>query len=557
MNATKTSVDPLGPGRSILPARHGPPRTARALWVERTAVLIAATAAMRWVVATATGLSDTEAYYASWARTPALSYYDHPPLVAWTAWIARHAAGSLGSAPAARIGPVLYAAALQALIYRLAARLFSPRAGFFAATVLACIPVFFFVGFLLNPEALLTPLWALFLLLLLDLRDHDQPYRPLALGATVGVAFLAKYTAVLAVPVTLLFVASSPRVRRWLRRPSFYLAGLVALSVASPVIVWNALRGWPSLHLHFSERMATGPGESPWQVLRRVGSAQLAYFHPIVLPALVGVLVYACARSRSDPRHRFVVIASLPVLAFLLTMMVRAGDSEPHWTMVGYLPLVVAAGGFLDESTGVLRRAAHGVHRVALLVSGLAASLYAVHVGSPVLATKLPHYDAASDPLNETLGWDQVRASIRAQASGLGPAAVVVGAHNVLCGHLQTALDERSSISRDAGTPPTALQSSSWTASAIPHSFTRPCPATCAPPPMCWRSTDRGCGRRSIDFGPAGSPASEARRERAEGGRASARRLATAATLGDPRGNDGDHRGLRRFRVSADASYAI
>ena len=92
----------------------------------------------------------------------------------------------------------------------------------------------------------------------------------------------------------------------------------------------------------------------------RVGSGQLTLFHPLILPAFL-----ACSRTRStararDERYRLLATASLPVLAFLLFVMARAADSEPHWTMVAYAPLAVAAGGVLDESTGRLRRFACG-----------------------------------------------------------------------------------------------------------------------------------------------------------------------------------------------------
>ena len=418
------------------------PASERSIWLDRTALLVAASALLRWIVAAATGLSDTEAYYAGWARFPSLSYYDHPPLIAWTTWLVARAGGSLGDAATVRLGPVLYAAAFGALLYRLAARLFSPRAGFYAVALVTATPVFFFVGFLLNPEALLAPLWTLFLLLLLDLRDRDEAWRPLALGGVVGVAFLAKYTAVLMVPVTLLYVAGWADTRRWLRRPSFYLGGLAALAIASPVVLWNAARGWPSLNLHLSERMGTAPHEGIVHAIGRVGGAQLLYFQPVLLPALVALLVYAGVRSRSDGRYRLLFVASAPVLAFLLTVMVRAGDSEPHWTMMGYLPLLVAGAGVMDEGTGGLRRGAHAVFVAAIASSAVAIVLYGVNVRTPALARALPRYDAAADPVNETVGWDNVRSAIRARAAALGPGAVALGAHNVLCGHLQAALDD-------------------------------------------------------------------------------------------------------------------
>jgi 4-amino-4-deoxy-L-arabinose transferase-like glycosyltransferase len=413
-------------------------------WADRAVLLISAVTVLRIVIAATTGLTDTEAYYASWSRVPALSYYDHPPLVAWSAWPIQRLLGS--SAAWVRLVPVLGAAALDGLVYRLAARLFSPRAGFFAVAIIAATPVFFVTAFLLNPEALLVPLWTLFLLLLVDFRENDEPWRPLALGAVIGVAFLAKYTAILAPPVAVLVIGSSRETRRWLRRRSLYAGGLVALALASPVIAWNASHRWPSLRLHLSDRMTLAAGETLGGALWRVGSAQLVYAQPVILPALAAVLCYALWVARRDYRYRFLAATSLPVLAFLLTVMVRAGDSEPHWTMVGYVPLIVAAAGFLDESRRAARRIARGLFGTALVVSTLVVAGYAVHLRSPTLAKALPGYDPAADPLNETLGWDRLAAAITTRASRLGPRAVVASAHNVLCGHVQVALDDSPAV---------------------------------------------------------------------------------------------------------------
>jgi hypothetical protein len=412
-------------------------------WADRAALLVGAATLVRLLVARNTGLSDTEAYYAQWSRFPALSYYDHPPLVAWTTWLVRQ----VQSDPwAVRLTPIFCAAAFGSLLYRLAARLFSPRAGFLAVAIVTAIPAFAFVGFLLNPEGLLAPLWILFLLLLDDLRDNDEPWRPLALGAVVGVAFLAKYTAILAVPVAVLYVAGSPATRRWLRRPSFYAAGGIALAIATPVIAWNYAHHWPSLQLHLSERMVRPPGEGLARALVRVGSGQLALFHPLILPGFLALLAYAVHLARRDERYRLLATASLPVLAFLLFIMARASDSEPHWTMVAYAPLAVVAGGVLDESTGRLRRLAQRWLQASLLLSAAIAALYVVHLRSPVLMNALPAYDPDVDPFTETLGWDRVREAVTSHAGRLGPATVVASAHNVLCGHVQAALDDSPAV---------------------------------------------------------------------------------------------------------------
>src|SRR5215471_681311 len=250
-------------------------------WGVRTAALVAGATLIRLLFVTRTDIANGEAYYYVWSRFPSLSYYDHPPLVAWMAWLTTRASHD---SLAVRAGPLLCAVLFGALLYRLAERLFSPRAGFLAVAVVTAIPVFFASGWALNPEAPLAPLWVLGLLQLEGMREQDEAWRPLAAGAVAGLAFLAKYSGVLLLAVGLLYVLVSPRGRRWLRRPSLYLGSLVALAVATPVLVWNQQRGWPSLVLHFVERRAiTDPGArllNAWHAL--VG--QFGPFHPLIFP---------------------------------------------------------------------------------------------------------------------------------------------------------------------------------------------------------------------------------------------------------------------------------
>ncbi len=198
-------------------------------------------------------LGNGEAYYYSWSRFLDWSYYDHPPLVAWMVRVTT-LFGSVTAPVAVHIGPVLASGAFGLVFHRLAERLVRPRAAFLALVVVTALPVFLASSFIVNPEAPLAPLWVGFLLAVLAMRDHDEPYRPLVAGVLLGLAFLAKYTALLLVPAAFLYVAASPPMRRWLRRPSFYAGGLTALFLALPVVAWNAVRGWPSIRLHIMER---------------------------------------------------------------------------------------------------------------------------------------------------------------------------------------------------------------------------------------------------------------------------------------------------------------
>src|SRR5580692_3629161 len=116
-------------------------------------------------------LGNGEAYYYSWSKFLDWSYYDHPPLVAWMV----RATTALGASPAAvRLGPILACAAFGYLFYRLAERLFRPRAAFIALVLVTALPVFLGTSFVLNPEAPLAPLWVGFLLVVEGMRKRDE-----------------------------------------------------------------------------------------------------------------------------------------------------------------------------------------------------------------------------------------------------------------------------------------------------------------------------------------------------------------------------------------------
>ena len=408
-------------------------------WARRALAFVLAATVLRLVFAASTSISDTEAYYVGWARWPSLSYYDHPPLVAWATWLVWHAGRS---ALAVRLVPVACLALLSLFVYRLAARMFSARVAFLAVVVISLLPAFAGLGVLVNPEALLAPIWVAWLGALWSLRDRDEAWRPLVLGAIVGLGFLAKYTALLCVPLSLGWVATTPEARRWLRRASFWAGGLVALAVASPVVVWNATRGFPSVQLHLVERAA--PASLATYASRSVEmlAYQVALFHPLVVPAFVATAVFCVHRARRDARYRLLAWASLPTFAFLFGMMVHVTDAEPHWTMVAFLPLGLALVALLDEAFEP--RAVRAYVAAVAASSGLALPLAYAHLTSPVLADLLPRrlYDPSGDIVSEMVGWKRIDASIRVRARALGPGAVVASDHNVLCGHLEYALDD-------------------------------------------------------------------------------------------------------------------
>lgn len=416
------------PGFASFPVPLAPARSG----VVATAVVVGAALARLYLVRPL-GLTDTEAYYAAWARFPSASYYDHPPMIAWMIGLTTRGSDS---ATAVRLGPLLCGVAFAALLYRFTRDLFTPRAGLFAVVIATSLPVVSATGFIANPEGPLMPLWVLVLWSLHGLGVDRAAWRPLALGAAVGVAFLCKFTAVLAVPVAALYLASSSETRGWFRRPSLYLGGAVALLFAGPVIGWNLHHHWPSLQLHLVERMPVGAEGAYADHAARLAVGQFVLFHPLILPGLLAAAVLAARRAVSDRRYRLLALASVPVLGFFYAVMVRAHDAEAHWTLVGYVPLMIAAAAWLDEVFDHRSARLARYLRACLALSVAVLALAVVHTRSTTLLRVLPAGDG--DPVNESLGWDELRAAIALEAPRLGPGVVLASSHNVLCGHVLT-----------------------------------------------------------------------------------------------------------------------
>jgi len=387
-------------------------------------------------------LGNGEAYYYSWSRFPSLSYHDHPPLLAWITWVVT----SFGTSPfVVRLGPILMSAAFGALVVRLALRSVSPRAALFALMLVTAPPVFLMSSVVLNPEAPLAPLWILALIALDDLRDKNEWWRPAIAGALIGLAFLAKYTGFLLIFSGISYVALSPRSRRWLSRPEFWLAALAALVVASPVLIWNITHGWPSLRLHFVERAAIAPhrGENAVSELVRDSSSdstiarvligQLGAYSPIVLPFFLLGLVRIAARVRKNDHALLLACASFLPLAFLLGAMMLVKDAEPHWTMVALVPAAISAGAWLDErwEKGWIR----GVFTFSIGASAVVLALINIHIKTSAFVRLLPRYDARADIVSEMVGWDDVRAALL-DVSRAEPGAVIVGNQYALCGRI-------------------------------------------------------------------------------------------------------------------------
>ncbi|WP_243337709.1 glycosyltransferase family 39 protein [Anaeromyxobacter soli] len=353
-------------------------------------------------------LSPQEAYYWEWARRLDLSYFDHPPLAAWTIALTT---GLLGdSERAIRLAAALHSAIFCAFFWLSVRRLFGARVALVALAAGLAVPLFALGQVIITPDGPLLSGWAMALYFTLRALDEERPAWLLAAGAATGWALLGKYTGALLLPQILLALLLDPRGRRMLRTPWPWAGAALAGALFAPVIVWNLRHGLASFEFQTQARVAHS-SLRPVLVARYVG-LQAALVTPVLLVLAVEAIVQAI-RRRADPAFRMCAIFAAPLLC-LATLV-----SPFHWVKGNWLapvyPTAFAAAAALALAGGWRRRA--GLAGIALALAG---SVY-THLVPVFPAVPFPARDEGS------AGWRDLAARVDAERARLGADTFVAG----------------------------------------------------------------------------------------------------------------------------------
>jgi 4-amino-4-deoxy-L-arabinose transferase-like glycosyltransferase len=388
----------------------------RALWI-----LIAGSALVRLICAMSLGLGNDEAYHFLYAAHPALSYFDHPPMMAWIemAGLALPRAGT--SAWAFRIGFILLFAGSTAILARLTSRSYGARAGFLAALALNVTGYYGLAASMFAlPDGPLLFFWLLTVdRLSVALEEPDsRRLRPWAeVGLAWGGAMLSKYHAVFLPMGAALYALIDRRMRRrWLLRPGPYLALAIGLVVFSPVLIWNAGHGWVSF-LFQGGRAVGGWVPRPDYLIMAV-LAQAGYLFPWIWVPLVVVLVRGWrgwSTMGTGPERFWLCLAAVPLIVFTLVACFR--PVLPHWGLIGLVSLFPFLG--RDWATRLQRRPQRVRRRLAAY-AGLSMALVFLTIVEFRTGwfqrgdgTRIGLLDTRTDPTLDLYGWDQVASRIR------------------------------------------------------------------------------------------------------------------------------------------------
>lgn len=374
-------------------------------------VLVAVVA--RGLFAAFTGLGIDESYMVGASSQFHASYFDHPLASWWLELASRWLFGS-ESPLVVRLPFVALSAVSSWLLYALTYRLYGRKAAFWAVVAYSISPVFSlaFGSWVLPDGPLDAALLAAAYALSRALGVAEQPAKPepgwwAAAGAFAGLALLSKYSAALVLAGAVLFLLTDPASRPQLKRWWPWAAGLLAVAMFSPVIVWNAAHHWQSFN--YQSGRAVGLRLHLLAPLTIWGGEALFLLPWLWLP-LAALLIGALRRGPAERRGWLLaMLGVIPIMLFSVVGIWSATRILYHWATPGYLLLLPMLGNWAAGWRPAWRD--NIALASATLLAG-AACLIAAETSFGFIPNLDRVFAPGKSPLLQAVNWDSVRPDI-------------------------------------------------------------------------------------------------------------------------------------------------
>ncbi len=351
-------------------------------------------------------LDPDEAYYWEWSRHLALSYYDHPPLVAYLIFLFTHLGEN--SALFVRMGTVTLALGATLLLYFLAKDMFrEEKIAFLSALLFIIIPIFSVGAVVITPDTPLGFFWILSLYFLYKATARKKTVWWYLLGISLGLGLLSKYTMILFVPSLFLFLLLSGKSRKWLLRKELYLALFIALLLFSPVIFWNSQHDWISFRYQLAHGVNSQARVSISTFLQFLG-AQFLLISPLLwIASIAGIVIsgYIGIKERKDSFLLLFSLAAIPILFF--NVLSFQDKMEGNWPITGYIAALITMSALFSRFSLSLRRKGRKLLRAFFLLALIFSFSLTLFIHLQALFSLFP-IPADMDTTNALYGWKEL-----------------------------------------------------------------------------------------------------------------------------------------------------
>jgi hypothetical protein len=323
-----------------------------------TGITIGITFILRIFIAAYTGLGIGESYYFRGALKLDLSYFDQPPLFFWLGGLGIKIFGL--NALGIRFPSVLLFAGTSWLLFLVTKKLYNSRAGFWAVLLMNLSAVFTIpIAVWFQPDAPLMFFWLLSTYLIIEVLLPKQDLSRgkiyllwILVGVSMGLATLSKYHVLFLFAGVFMFIATNKEQRRWLTHPGPYIAVLITIVMAAPILWWNYNNHWVSFVFQGSRAGAGGGKLSlhPDWFFRSIGG-QAAWVLPWIWIPLIGQLIKSFRQRNQVASYSFIFwLSVLPLVFFTIITLWADLQYHFHWQAPGYMMLFIPLGFAVDQN---------------------------------------------------------------------------------------------------------------------------------------------------------------------------------------------------------------
>jgi hypothetical protein len=298
---------------------------------------------LRLLLASLMGLMPQDAYYFYYSDHLALSYFDHPPMIAYMLKFFSLILGK--SALSLHLADFIITSFTLYFFYLFLRELLQGEALRKAFLLIAATPMITVLCINSTPDVPLLFFWSLSLLLMYRAIIHNRFFDWILAGIAVGLTFDSKYTGLLMFGGMFLFLLLSHQHRRKLLSWQFLLFIVFFFLTVSPVAIWNINNHFISFKYQSTQR-ASGIEAFHFQPKLFLGSfgSQLLLVLPVffifIFKATYNLFKQWLTHFRLDEKQLFAASFSLPTILFFTAISLFYWV-KINWMMPAFLSAAV------------------------------------------------------------------------------------------------------------------------------------------------------------------------------------------------------------------------
>ncbi len=289
-------------------------------------------------------ITPQEAYYWFYSQNLDWSYFDHPPMAAYSIWLGTNIFGD--NIFGVKFMAVVWYLFTSLLLYKTVSRYvknYLPSQNkntlAFLSVVLLNLALFTHIYAITTvPDTPLIFFWLLVVYAVQERLISGNKNWWFIVGVALGLGLVSKYTAIAIIGAVFFFFLFSSKHRKELLTPYPYLAIIIGFAIFAPVIYWNYERSWASFLFQSTERANTVRSLRITYILQLLGS-QLFMLTPLLFVYLFKSFSTVVKNWRAKENlHLYFWSAIIIIGGFTLVSLTSL--VKMNWLLPGFLPII-------------------------------------------------------------------------------------------------------------------------------------------------------------------------------------------------------------------------